>query len=90
MQRKKLSFAAIENAVQEQGLLLVLTGNGKGRSSSAFDMIARALGHGVTVGVAQFIKGRSDTGEEAFFVIKRVLPGMYWVKDSPGIRRIWN
>jgi cob(I)alamin adenosyltransferase len=47
--------------------LLVLTGNGKGKSSSAFGMMARALGHGMRVGVAQFIKGRSDTGEEAFF-----------------------
>ena len=38
-------------------------------------MIARALGHGMTVGVAQFIKGRSDTGEEAFF---RNQPGVTW------------
>jgi len=59
--------AAIEQANQEKGLLLVLTGNGKGKSSSAFGMMARALGYGMKVGVAQFIKGRSDTGEEAFF-----------------------
>ena len=68
MQRKKeLIDAAIARADREQGLLLVHTGNGKGKSSSAFGMIARALGHGMRVGVAQFIKGRSDTGEEAFF-----------------------
>ena len=68
MQRKKeVVDKAIANADQEQGLLLVLTGNGKGKSSSAFGMIARALGHGMKVSVAQFIKGRSDTGEEAFF-----------------------
>lgn len=68
MQRKKeVVDAAIARADQEQGLLLVLTGNGKGKSSSAFGMVARALGHGMNVGVAQFIKGRSDTGEEAFF-----------------------
>ena len=59
--------AAIEKADKEQGLLLVLTGNGKGKSSSAFGMMARALGYGMRVGVAQFIKGRSDTGEESFF-----------------------
>ena len=68
MQRKKeVVDKAIASADQERGLLLVLTGNGKGKSSSAFGMIARALGHGMKVGVAQFIKGRSDTGEEAFF-----------------------
>ena len=68
MQRKKAHIdAAIEQANQEKGLLLVLTGNGKGKSSSAFGMVARALGYGMKVGVAQFIKGRSDTGEEAFF-----------------------
>ena len=68
MQRKKeVIDAAIAEADQDKGLLLVLTGNGKGKSSSAFGMLARALGHGMRVGVAQFIKGRSDTGEEAFF-----------------------
>ena len=68
MQRKKeVVDDAIARADQEQGLLLVLTGNGKGKSSSAFGMVARILGHGMKAGVAQFIKGRSDTGEEAFF-----------------------
>jgi cob(I)alamin adenosyltransferase len=68
MARKKAVIdAAIQHADQEKGLLLVLTGNGKGKSSSAFGMAARALGYGMKVGVAQFIKGRSDTGEEAFF-----------------------
>lgn len=68
MQRQKeVVDAAIAKADRVQGLLLVHTGNGKGKSSSAFGMIARALGHGLRVGVAQFIKGRSDTGEEAFF-----------------------
>ncbi len=68
MQRKKeVVDKAIARADQEQGLILVLTGNGKGKSSSAFGMVARALGHGMKAGVAQFIKGRSDTGEEAFF-----------------------
>lgn len=68
MQRKKqVVDDAIAKADRDQGLLLVLTGNGKGKSSSAFGMVARALGHGMRVAVAQFIKGRSDTGEEAFF-----------------------
>ncbi len=68
MQRKKAHIdSAIKKADRDQGLLLVLTGNGKGKSSSAFGMLARALGHGMRCGVAQFIKGRTDTGEEAFF-----------------------
>ena len=68
MQRKKeVVDAAINKADRTQGLLLVLTGNGKGKSSSAFGMLARALGHGMACAVAQFIKGSSDTGEEAFF-----------------------
>lgn len=68
MQRKKqVVDAAIDRADQDKGLLLVLTGNGKGKSSSAFGMVARALGHGMRVSVAQFIKGSNDTGEEAFF-----------------------
>jgi len=76
MQRQKeVVDAAIARADREKGLLLVLTGNGKGKSSSAFGMLARALGHGMHAGVAQFIKGRSDTGEEAFF---RKQPGVVW------------
>jgi cob(I)alamin adenosyltransferase len=68
MQRKKAVVdARIDAAATERGLLLVLTGNGKGKSSSAFGMVARALGHGLRVAVAQFIKGRSDIGEEALF-----------------------
>lgn len=76
MQRKKAVVdAAIARADQDRGLLLLLTGNGKGKSTSAFGMVARALGHGMQVGVAQFIKGRSDTGEEGFF---RRQSGIRW------------
>jgi cob(I)alamin adenosyltransferase len=68
MQRKKVVIdARIAQAIIDKGLLLVLTGNGKGKSSSAFGMVARALGHGMRVGVVQFIKGKFSTGEEAFF-----------------------
>ena len=101
MQRKKeVIDAAIARADREQGLLLILTGNGKGKSSSAFGMIARALGHGMRVGVAQFIKGRSDTAEEAFFrkqenVIWHVLgEGFTWdtqnlARDTETAQRGW-
>ena len=68
MERKKaLIDASIARADQEKGLLLVLTGNGKGKSSSAFGMVGRSLGHRMKVGVCQFLKSRTDTGEEAFF-----------------------
>lgn len=73
--KKEVIDAAIAQADTEKGLLLVLTGNGKGKSSSAFGMVARALGHGMKVGVAQFIKARTDTGEEAFFSRQ---PGVEW------------
>ena len=67
MARKKAVVdAAIAKADQDKGLLLVLTGNGKGKSSSAFGMVARTLGYGLKAGVAQFLKSRRDTGEEKF------------------------
>lgn len=51
----------------DRGLVLVHTGDGKGKSSSAFGVIIRALGWGKTVGVVQFIKGKWITGERQFF-----------------------
>lgn len=76
MQRKKAVVDEKIAAAQiERGVLLVNTGNGKGKSSAAFGLVARALGHGMKVGVVQFIKGRSDTGEEAFF---RRQPDVTW------------
>ena len=82
MARKKAVIdAAIAGATDERGLLLVLTGNGKGKSSSAFGMVARALGHGMRVGVVQFIKSRTDTGEEAFLGAQ---PGVEWHVTGDG------
>ena len=65
--KQRIMNERIAQADKEQGLLLVLTGPGKGKSSSGFGMLARALGHGMKVGVVQFIKGSFSTGEEAFF-----------------------
>ncbi|AKJ29103.1 cob(I)yrinic acid a,c-diamide adenosyltransferase [Caldimonas brevitalea] len=68
MQRKKeLIDAKIAAAQRDCGVIVVTTGNGKGKSSSGFGMVARALGHGMKVGVVQFIKGAVPTGEESFF-----------------------
>ncbi|MVW64507.1 cob(I)yrinic acid a,c-diamide adenosyltransferase [Massilia sp. NEAU-DD11] len=67
MERKKAVIdAKIAAADKKIGIIIVNTGNGKGKSSSAFGMVARALGHGMKVGVVQFIKGAMSTGEEMF------------------------
>ena len=82
MARKKAVVdERIAAARVERGVLLVNTGNGKGKSSAAFGLVARALGHGLQVGVVQFIKGRSDTGEEAFY---RSQPGVRWHVSGEG------
>lgn len=67
VRKKEVVDARIEQARRDQGVIVVVTGNGKGKSSSAFGMVARALGHGMKVGIVQFIKGAIPTGEERFF-----------------------
>ena len=57
----------IAGAQIERGVLVVNTGPGKGKSSSGLGMVLRAIGHGMCVGVVQFVKGRQDTGEVLFF-----------------------
>ena len=51
---------------EEKGLIMVHTGNGKGKSSSGFGMIMRCIGHGIPCAVVQFIKGNWETGEKTF------------------------
>lgn len=65
--RKQLVDRRIERAQTDRGVVVVTAGNGKGKSSSGFGMLARSLGHGFRCGVVQFIKGSFATGEEAFF-----------------------
>jgi cob(I)alamin adenosyltransferase len=67
MERKKAIIdASIAAADKQIGIIIVNTGNGKGKSSSGFGMVVRAMGHGMKVGVVQFIKGAMSTGEENF------------------------
>lgn len=67
MQRKKAVVdGAIERAQDERGIVILITGNGKGKSTSAFGTLFRALGHGHRAGVVQFIKGMQSTGEVIF------------------------
>jgi cob(I)alamin adenosyltransferase len=68
MRRKKAVVAhRVARASEERGVLVVHTGNGKGKSCAAFGMMVRALGHGLQVGLVQFIKGDPATGEALFF-----------------------
>jgi cob(I)alamin adenosyltransferase len=68
--RKAVQDAEVAaKTIGEKGLLIVHTGPGKGKTTAAFGLLVRALGHGWTVGVVQFIKGAWDTGE------RRVLEG---------------
>lgn len=68
MQRKKEYIdGRIAEATIDKGLMVVLTGNGKGKSTSAFGMLARSVGHGLKCGVIQFIKGQWKCGEQMLF-----------------------
>ncbi|KMT65344.1 cob(I)yrinic acid a,c-diamide adenosyltransferase [Catenovulum maritimum] len=64
MQRLKAKVdAKIQAAQEERGIVIVITGNGKGKSTSGFGTVARAVGHGLTTAVVQFIKGTWACGE---------------------------
>ena len=86
----------------ERGILLVNTGKGKGKSSSAFGMVMRCLGHDMKVGVVQFIKGAWETGEAKFLArfpdqvtIKTLGEGFTWetqdhARDLAAATRAWE
>lgn len=61
--RKAVQDAEVASKTLEKGLLIVNTGPGKGKSTAAFGLMLRALGHGWRIGVVQFIKGAWSTGE---------------------------
>lgn len=65
--RKALQDAEVASKTVERGILIVHTGPGKGKSTAAWGLAIRALGHGWRVGVVQFIKGAWQTGERAAF-----------------------
>jgi cob(I)alamin adenosyltransferase len=87
--------------VGEKGLLIVHTGKGKGKSSSAFGMVMRCLGHGMKVGIVQFVKGAWDTGEARLLAkfpelceIKTMGEGFTWetqdrARDVAAAERAW-
>ena len=72
----------IKRADIERGIAVLLTGNGKGKSSSAFGMVMRALGYGQKVGIVQFIKGQQLSGEEIY--IKEHCPQVTFYQMGTG------
>ena len=65
--KKEVIDQRIAKATEERGVLILLKGNGKGKSSSAFGTMARSVGHGQKAAVIQFVKGRTETGEYKLF-----------------------
>ncbi len=87
MEKQKAKVdARIEEASTERGVAILLTGNGKGKSSSAFGMVLRSLGYGYKVGIVQFIKGQQLSGEEIFIRDKH--PEVYFHQMGTGFT--WN
>lgn len=67
MRKKKAARDKIQaTKTEEKGLVIVHTGKGKGKSTAGFGMVFRALGHGMKIGVVQFVKGSWDTGSAGF------------------------
>ena len=66
VRKKDVVDSKIAAAQTERGVIVITTGNGKGKSSSGFGMVVRAMGHGMRTGVVQFIKGAFPSGEEMF------------------------
>jgi cob(I)alamin adenosyltransferase len=103
MAKKKAARAKImAGKTIERGLLIVHTGKGKGKSTAAFGMVFRCIGHGFKSGVIQFIKGAWNTGERTVLeqfpdlvTIKAVGEGFTWetqdrVRDIAHAREGWE
>jgi cob(I)alamin adenosyltransferase len=103
MKKKKAARDKIlATKTEEKGLLIVHTGKGKGKSTAAFGMVFRAIGHGMKVGVVQFVKGAWGTGErdvlEKFsdsVTIKAMGEGFTWdtadrQRDIAAARKAWE
>lgn len=63
--RKEVQEERVSKASQEKGLIIVNTGNGKGKTTAALGMVLRSLGHGYKVAIVQFIKGAWEPAEKA-------------------------
>lgn len=65
--RKQVQDQRIADLTREKGLIIVNTGNGKGKTTAALGMVLRSLGHGYKVAIVQFIKGAWEPAEKAAF-----------------------
>jgi cob(I)alamin adenosyltransferase len=100
--RRAARAKIMANKTVEKGLLVVHTGKGKGKSTAAFGMVMRCLGHGFKVGVVQFVKGRWETGERTLLerfadlvTIKTMGGGFTWetqdlARDIAAARAAWE
>ena len=100
--RKAVRAKMMATKTIEKGLLIVHTGTGKGKSTAAFGLVMRALGHGFRVGVVQFVKGRWQTGERAVLdrfpdlvTIRTMGEGFTWetqdrARDIRAARAAWD
>ena len=84
--QKEKVYAKIAASDEERGVMIVLTGDGKGKSSSAFGMVMRAMGYGYKVGVVQFIKGEQLSGEELY--VREKCPEIEFYQMGTGFT--WN
>jgi cob(I)alamin adenosyltransferase len=100
--KKEARTRMLATKTQERGLLIVHTGKGKGKSTAAFGMVFRAIGHGFKVGVVQFVKGAWGTGERDILenypeqvTIKAMGEGFTWdtqdrQRDIAAARAAWE
>jgi cob(I)alamin adenosyltransferase len=100
--KKEARTRMLATKTEERGLLIVHTGKGKGKSTAAFGMVFRALGHGFKVGVVQFVKGAWGTGERdvlakfpELVTIKAMGEGFTWdtqdrQRDLAAARAAWE
>ena len=100
--RKEIQDKRLEMRISKKGLIIVFTGNGKGKTTAALGMALRALGHGKKVAIIQFIKGGWETGEEKALrnFSKKVSwhslgEGFTWetqdrIKDENLVKEAWN
>ena len=100
--RKAARDRMLATKTEERGLLIVHTGTGKGKSTAAFGMVLRCIGHGMRVGIVQFVKGVWRTGERAVFerfpdlvTCRAMGEGFTWdtqdrVRDIAAARQAWQ
>lgn len=103
MARRKAARARmLATKTEERGLLVVHTGTGKGKSTAAFGMVVRCIGHGMRVGIVQFVKGAWETGERkvlerfpALVTCRAMGEGFTWdtqdrARDIAAARAAWE